>query len=159
MDHRVILYNLPTFQFLIGRLGTYCGFWIMLQISLFQFLIGRLGTLSPFRHYQCHSLVSIPYRQARYKYFDIISAVKTSGFQFLIGRLGTCSDCSESITQAVFQFLIGRLGTSKIANVLKSLRSFNSLQVGQVHISLFILYPFCVKFQFLIGRLGTFKKG
>ena len=80
----------PTFQSLVGRLGTDLEALEQMTESGFQSLIGRLGTF-------------------------VVGRVLPAGdgFQSLIGRLGTQVKILPAINHlALFQSLIGRLGTS-----------------------------------------------
>ena len=110
----------------------------------------------PICHLPIHSfgIVSIPYRQNRYKIeaglyllpdacFNslqvesvqlllLLLLYEAHWFQFLIGRIGTSSINIVHVYMSMFQFLIGRIGTFDAKKNYPSFFGFNSLQVESV---------------------------
>ena len=165
------------FQFLIGRLGTSTkDASSLIEYLCFNSL--QVGQVLPHRSYiQCNWLVSIPYRQARYNNPRMEHHPLHDSFNSLqVGQVRIMGHKSRKILrhvsipyrqarysnssglqpqQSAFQFLIGRLGTSPPPYLREGIKSFNSLQVGQVLILIRLPSGISTSFQFLIGRLGT----
>ena len=103
----------PTFQFLIGAIGSLQTFPPCLMLLLFQFLIGAIGScpIAPkYNSSTCFNSLLVRLEEISFRIHNASSKM----FQFLIGAIGSPTGYARSVFYCQFQFLIGAIGSNRV---------------------------------------------